>query len=295
MLSELYCSDNFSLKWQTFSMLRAQEFLLQKFASDPNVQQRINSYYLPILDWAKKQLASTPLFIAINGPQGCGKSTLCEALVETCHLLGLKAATLSIDDFYLTRSAQIQLSKEFPNNPYLQQRGSPGTHDIATGTQTLSQLKKGKSLLCPQYDKSAHGGLGDRAPESKGKKVEGPLDILFFEGWMLGFPPLPDFQIQDPYFKQTNSFLAAYQSWNDLFDAFIHLKPQNISDIIEWRVEAEEKRKAEGKAGLSRQAIEEYIKKFLPAYTAYLPHIQESSLAKKPSLFFTLGKNRLPL
>eukprot|EP00983_Pelagomonas_calceolata_P098608 1158369-Pelagomonas_calceolata.AAC.13 len=43
-----------------------------------------------------------------------------------------------------------------------------------------------------RYDKSANGGRGDRADPSTWPKVNGPVDIVLFEGWMSGFSPLPE-------------------------------------------------------------------------------------------------------
>lgn len=43
-----------------------------------------------------------------------------------------------------------------------------------------------------RYDKSQHEGRGDRAAESKWQMVKGPVDVVLFEGWMLGFRPLSD-------------------------------------------------------------------------------------------------------
>lgn len=42
-------------------------------------------------------------------------------------------------------------------------------------------------ILIPRYDKSAYGGKGDRAPKDQWQKVQGPLDLVIVEGWMLGF------------------------------------------------------------------------------------------------------------
>lgn len=38
---------------------------------------------------------------------------------------------------------------------------------------------------------SAYSGRGDRADSSTWPEVEGPLSVILFEGWMLGFKPLP--------------------------------------------------------------------------------------------------------
>ena len=42
----------------------------------------------------------------------------------------------------------------------------------------------------PRYNKAAHEGRGTRAPEDTWPRVKGPLDLILFEGWMLGFQPV---------------------------------------------------------------------------------------------------------
>lgn len=81
-------------------------------------------------------------------------------------------------------------------NRLLQVRGNAGTHDLGLGSRTLAALKGanaggGAEVAVPRYDKSCHGGRGDRAAESAWPVVKGPLDIVLFEGWMLGFSPIP--------------------------------------------------------------------------------------------------------
>src|ERR1044072_2769334 len=105
-------------------------------------------------------------FIGICGPQGAGKSTLTKHLCSMAAEKNLKTVSISIDDFYLTRAEQIQLSERHPNNPYLQQRGYPGTHDVELGVQVLDDLKAGRPTKIPRYDKSAALGKGDRAAPS---------------------------------------------------------------------------------------------------------------------------------
>ena len=47
-------------------------------------------------------------------------------------------------------------------------------------------------VALPRYDKSQHGGRGDRAPHGSWPRVQGPIDIILFEGWMLGFSPVAE-------------------------------------------------------------------------------------------------------
>ena len=46
-------------------------------------------------------------------------------------------------------------------------------------------------IFLPRSDKSAYGGWGDRASVAQWPSVQGPPDVVLFEGWMLGFAVLP--------------------------------------------------------------------------------------------------------
>lgn len=97
--------------------------------------------------WVEQQLMQhkanhpdTALVLGISAPQGCGKSTLCEQLVDLFEFVGLRAASVSIDDFYLTFDGQQALAAANPSNPLLQYRGNAGSHDLQLGTDTLHAL-----------------------------------------------------------------------------------------------------------------------------------------------------------
>ena len=81
-------------------------------------------------------------------------------------------------------------------NKLLELRSNAGTHDIKLAHDTLQQLKSANSdsseVSLVRYDKSAHSGRGDRAPKSAWQTVKGKVDVVLFEGWMLGFRPLLD-------------------------------------------------------------------------------------------------------
>jgi D-glycerate 3-kinase len=99
--------------------------------------------------------------------------------------------------------------------------------------------------------------------------VAGPLDVAFVEGWMLGYTPVPASRLTDPLLVEPNRALAEYDRWHQLLDAFVVLRATDPSFVLRWRVEAEEAMKAQGKPGLDRAAIEDYIRRFLPAYALY--------------------------
>lgn len=79
--------------------------------------------------------------LGISAPQGCGKSTVVEQLEALFTWLGHKAASVSIDDFYLTYNDQCQLANNNAANALLQYRGNAGSHDLRLGTGTLRSLK----------------------------------------------------------------------------------------------------------------------------------------------------------
>lgn len=215
-----------------------------------------------------------PVVVGLQAPQGAGKTTIGARVLAALPGLGLRATSVSIDDFYLTRTEQLTLAKAHPDNPYLEHRGYPGTHDIDLGARTLGALRElgADRMHLPVYDKSQHGGRGDRAPESDWRDVAGPLDLVIVEGWMLGFEPVPESRLPDPRLAFPNQALASYARWYTHLDAFIVLRPLDWDYVVKWRVEAEENMKAQGKPGLSREAIEDYVRRFLPAYAVWAGH-----------------------
>jgi D-glycerate 3-kinase len=210
--------------------------------------------------------------VGLQAPQGGGKTTLVTHLLACLTDLGLAGAAVSIDDFYLPREAQLRLAADHPGNPYLEHRGYPGTHDVALGEATLDRLRRiapGEVQRVPVYDKSKHAGRGDRLPEAEWRRVNGPLDVVFIEGWMLGFTPVAEDALEDAWLVEPNRALAAYDRWHRHLDSFVALRALDPTYVLRWRVEAEEAMRATGKAGLSRADIEDYVRRFLPAYRTY--------------------------
>jgi pantothenate kinase-related protein Tda10 len=177
-------------------------------ANDPiKLNNMIDNYYIPLYAYFQGQLmehevkhqdktTKPPLFVGISAPQGCGKTTLTNIMKKMFSLTGKSCISMSLDDFYLTGEEQDKLAAENSDNPLLQFRGNAGTHDIPLLTSTMKSLrdinlpKSTAPVMIPHYDKSLRNGRGDRAPTSKFMKARSPVDIVLFEGWMLGFTPI---------------------------------------------------------------------------------------------------------
>ena len=186
----------------------------------------------------------TPLF----APQ---VSTLCNTLSSPPH--NLPVVVLSIDDLYLPHSQQEALAKSRPNNPLVQHRGQPSTHDVKLGAELFQALADRKTdIKVPSYDKSAFNGAGDQRPENEWETVNAkgssPVEVIVFEGWCVGFRALSDSEFErkwtaarnefqrngDEYSGQLgklelesalflNSKLREYDALTDRFGAFVHM------------------------------------------------------------------------
>lgn len=189
----------------------------------------------------------------------------------------LRLASLSLDDLYSTHATLRDLAKSQPANKLVQGRGQPGTHDLALGEQCMAALKsindrgssdekdKRRRVDLPVYDKSRFGGQGDRSDQVVA--VEGPIDVVVFEGWMTGFGSLSDEDLarrydeakRDPaayarrhldydrptfieheleHLRFVNDELKQYERgiWSYL-DCFVQLKPEEMSFVWDWRLQ----------------------------------------------------------
>jgi D-glycerate 3-kinase len=108
----------------------------------------------------------------------------------------LSTVVFSLDDLYLTHADQVELAKAHPDNPLLQHRGQPSTHDINLAKSVFASLRQDLPTGIPQYNKAAFDGQGDRAAEEKWEKVNTDprhkIKVVLFEGWSVGFRPLSD-------------------------------------------------------------------------------------------------------
>lgn len=258
------------------------------------------AFYEEIHSWITnvlKEDRKRPFVFGISSPNGAGKSTLTTHLVERLLSENLQTVGISVDDFYLTHDQQQKLAMNHPDKSFLQMRGYPGTHDIGLGCKvlkSLQDLRANETTLIPQYDKSAFNGQGDRRPESDWKEVSGPIDVILLEGWMLGFCPINDNSVPE-MFKIIDESLNSYQAWTDFLDGFLYLKAKDPDYVINWRIEAEDKRRDQGLAAMTKQQAQTYAQSFVDAISLYQNTPTQESMNLRWFRQFELEKNRLPL
>ncbi|CAO2165960.1 unnamed protein product [Urochloa humidicola] len=294
----------------------ARLFRLNELQLSEAEKARIYHFYIPVFLWCEDQVNEhrskykegddiPPLVIGVSAPQGSGKTTLVFALDHLFRVAGRKSTTLSIDDFYLTAKEQSDLRDRNPGNALLELRGNAGSHDLQFSVETLEALtkltKEGMKMKVPRYNKSAFGGRGDRADPSVWPEVEGPLEVILFEGWMLGFKPLPIEVVKavDPQLEVVNKNLEAYyDAWDRFIESWIVIKIREPNCVFQWRLQAEIAMRADGKPGMSDEEVMDFVSRYLPAYHAYLPTLyKEGPNGSKPEhlLVIDIDDGRNPI
>ena len=242
----------------------------------------------------------TPFFIGLNGVQGAGKTVLVSALARTLSSPphNLSTCVFSLDDLYLTHSDQVELAESNPDNPLLQHRGQPGTHDIALALEIFQELKRGEKVRIPKYNKSLFKGQGDRQPESEWDEVNASPDqrakIVIFEGWSVGFQPLTSSELQSKHadaeearsgndgkyqgrlghnalesVTAINDSLKQYSKLWEYFDVFVHIDAADPLYVYDWRLEQEATTKREKGGGMSDEEVKRFVDGYYPSYELY--------------------------
>jgi D-glycerate 3-kinase len=245
------------------------------FKEQDAIVSTLEKLWLPValdLAIARKKLNRT--FVqGILGGQGTGKSTLCEILQVILRYLGFSAASLSLDDLYLTYAERQTLQQQ---DPRLDRRGPPGTHDISLGIKVIEQCLQEDytaQISLPRFNKSAEEGAGDRFKDTE--DINKP-DILLFEGWFVGVQPIaealfdncppPIVTEEDRQFAiANNQRLQAYVPLWSKLDSLIVLHPEDYRLSKQWRKEAEHKMIAQDKVGMTDEEIERFVEYFWKA------------------------------
>ena len=292
------------------------------------VNNQVENYYRPMYAYLQllqemktKLRPSGPLLVGISAPQGCGKTTMTDMLRGLYAEQGLHAIAVSLDDFYLTGAEQDALAAANADNDLLHLRGNAGTHDLTLMMDTLKALQthkaNGGEVRLPRYDKSLRAGRGDRAPEEAWDVIteDRPVDVILFEGWMLGFAPyeaLTDHVLTDICTHNTqkspltgslppgqkvvyshqdqininavNTHLKSYSDLHTMFDGWLVIALMDISYVYQWRLDAEKKMISSGKSGMSDNQVADFISRFMPAYQVYCPNLHTRGKGPAPRM-----------
>ncbi|MGI9201713.1 MAG: phosphoribulokinase [Woeseiaceae bacterium] len=234
-------------------------------------QTDVVDHYLPLARaLITYKPGNRPLVLGINGAQGTGKSTLAEFLkIAAEYLHNWSVAVLSIDDFYLTQAERETLARQV--HPLLATRGVPGTHDLAMLVECLDalvNLAPGQEILLPRFDKSAD----ERAARSSWPQVEGPVDLIIFEGWCVGTTAQSESELLEPvneleltedddgeWRRYVNRQLQKnYSKVFQKIDKLVFLEAPGFDAIFRWRMQQEEQ--------LEVQMSEDALLRFIQHY-----------------------------
>lgn len=226
-------------------------------------------------------------------------STIAEKLGQPPH--SLPTTILSIDDLYLPHDRQSELAASHPENPLIQHRGQPSTHDLPLALSLFSDLRSGKETRIPRYDKSVYNGQGDRVPKVRWAVVnqEGQPEtkVVILEGWCVGFRPLSQEGLRGKWEKArnqreteeyqgrlgfnkvedvafVNEALRGYDPLTDQLDVLIHLDAENPTFVFQWRMQQEVAlRQAKGSVMTDEQVIE-FVNGYYPAYELFTDNLR---------------------
>lgn len=216
-----------------------------------------------------------PLIVGLCGTQASGKSTACAQLAAHFGAQGYKVGILSLDDLYLGRMVRTGLAAQV--HPLFATRGPPGTHDTAIGIATLDAVRAGRTVMLPRFDKRADEPLSSR----DWPLLEGPADLLLFEGWCVGARPVPDELLARPVndLERTEDPDGVWRTcWNAhlggetaaLFahiDRLAYLRPPSFGVVQRWRCEQEHGYLAQDGAERAAAAMtDEQVARFIAHY-----------------------------
>ncbi|MDP5035750.1 MAG: kinase [Alishewanella sp.] len=207
-----------------------------------------------------------PLVLGISGAQGSGKSTLAKLLCGLLQQQGISAATVSLDDYYLSQHARRQLAAQV--HPLLAQRGVPGTHDIHKALADVQAVLAGRAVALPQFDKAMDDRLADLPKQQ--------FDVLIVEGWCLGVEaeaaevlaqPVNDFEAaadaKGVWRSYVNQQLAgSYAELWAFLQPLIWLKAPDWSSVCRWRAQQEQQLWQQRGKGMSATELAAFMLPF---------------------------------
>lgn len=268
-----------------------------------SLESNIRRALEPLLPKIRKRhdSSSEPIILGITGLQGSGKSTWA---VKVSDILmsehNLHTITISLDDLYKTHDDLTAQRTRDPDNKLYRTRGQPGTHDEELAARFFKELRAygGGGLPIPSFDKSKFNGEGDRVPRSEWTVLTQKPDVVIFEGWCVGFQPLPDASVEEKFrlalsgklpintpaqhqlshLLEVNGNLKRYCDafmGPQFFDFFIHIDTDDVWNVYEWRLQQEHKLIAAKGSGMSDDQVRSFVDGYMPSYELYLDQLRQ--------------------
>ncbi|MBS0281778.1 MAG: kinase [Proteobacteria bacterium] len=268
----------------------------------PRFAETVARVYRPLAVRIESLARTHPgLIVGFCGSQGSGKSTGVALLKILLEAEGLRTATLSIDDLYLSKEARQKLAEEV--HPLLATRGPPGTHDVALGEEVLNALPKSQAVSIPRFDKARD----TRMDPSKWDQFQGPADVILFEGWCVDARPQPPEALAEPvnalernsdpdgrWRAYVNDALAGpYQHLFGRIGFLVFLAAPSFEVVAGWRKEQEAKLRARTD-GSSHVMSDDEIDRFVQFYER-LTRFMLTEMPSRADAVVHLGANREPL
>ena len=254
----------------------------------------VDRFWRPLSEEIAARYAGTPLIVGINGAQGSGKTTLCKFLEVRLVEHNQTGVTLSLDDLYLSRAERARAAAEI--HPLFATRGVPGTHDVARGMAILDALQAGKPVDLPVFDKTRD------EPSAETRHVEGPFNVVLFEGWCVGAAPQDEAELREPvnalerdedaagtWRREVNRRLAT--DYAELFARIDLLVMLKVPDFATVRVHRgiQEQRLGQGPAVMDEAALDRFL--------AHYQRLTEHMFAEMPAradIVVEIGRDQRP-
>ena len=248
-------------------------------------------------DWRTLSILLTPFLssdeikiIGITGSQGSGKTTFAQSLVTSLRSRKPLTVSLSLDDFYLSKTARGELAESV--HPLLVTRGVPGTHETDLLEKVLNQVASEgmpKEISVPTFDK---------ARDDRGPNKSAYVGKLVLEGWCLGAAaqsvqdlrePVNDLEREEDSSGEWRSWVNSqlqsryHRLWQKV-DFWIRLIPPSFTSVFEWR------KKQEEQLDIRKRMSDTDLKRFIQHYER-LTRWQWESEKLLPGLEIHLDEN----
>lgn len=277
-------------------------------------RHRLSTAFLPAAqEWftplaktlaARQRRANRPILVALNGCQGCGKTTVADFLCASLAAEhAVQAVALSLDDFYLTGAQRRTLAATV--HPLFRTRGVPGTHDMALLRQTLECLlhaRHGATVAIPRFDKA----VDDRRARCDWDSITTPVEMVLLEGWCLGALPQSPEALSRPVnaLERDEDPNGQWRGYSDdivrrefqplykLVDQWVMLCAPAFESVFAWRREQERKLAAALSPGQAATLMDDTaLRRFIQHYERFTRQCL-STLPDKVNHLFQLNEHR---